>query len=112
MSETVPQAIVLTAAAFERDIWLYLTDAPPPPMQVHHFCMLASQMVSADIYTKQHGCCALHATGFIMALHELRNGLDWLGGEERLGRSLLWAALPVFDELERALLDVMARDAS
>ena len=111
MSETVPRALVTTAADFERDLWQYLTDVPPPAMSVHHFCMLASQMVSADIYTKQHGCCALHATGFIMALHELRNGLEWLGGEERLGRSLLWAALPVFDELERAMLDVMARDA-
>ena len=111
MSETIPAPVVFAAAEFERDIWLYLTDLPPPPMQVHHFCMLASQMVSADIYTKQHGCCALHAVGFINALHELRNGLDSLGGEERLGRSLLWAALPVFDELERALLDVMARNA-
>ena len=111
MSETVPQALVHTADAFERDLWLHLTDVPPPSMQVHHFCMLASQMHSAAAFTRLHGCCALHATGFIQALYELRVGLDWLGGEERLGRSLLWQALPGFDELERALLDVMARDA-
>lgn len=110
MSETFPQAIASTAAEFETDLWQYLTDIPPPPMQVHHFCMLASQMLSAHIFTREHGCSALHANGFIMALHELRVGLEWLGGEERLGRSLIWKALPKFDELERALLDVMARD--
>ena len=109
MPETLESLLLSNAATFERDVWNYLVDAPPPPMAVRHLCMLAGQLMIAQSDAKLNGSSALHADGFVLALHELKLGLDWLGGESRLGHSLLWASLSVFDTLERILLDAMVR---
>ena len=105
--ESLDALVIDIAARIERDLWIDLAQAPPAPSLVRDTCALAAQLRISHESCLRNGTPLLQARAFVDQTDALALKLDVLGGEQRLGRSLLWLQLEEFEKFASALLDLM-----
>lgn len=85
-------------------MWNDLADAPPDPMLVTDICALVGQALISHECMLQHGTDKRYIVAFLTMHLEITTKIDLIGGQARIGRSLLWQKFEMLDAFEKDLL--------
>jgi hypothetical protein len=97
--------VTAIAGRIERDLWDFVANVPPDPMDMKNLCAWAAQLRLSQIITERDGCSPEQAREFVVVADSLSVGLEHLGA--RAGGSCLAEASQDAQNFATVLLDLL-----